>query len=100
MLAATSARTATALASTSPASGPAPGLFERPRGPGPDRLPRQEASQVVGQLSRRLVASPRLFRHRLQTDGFEVARDLVVEGTGPAGLVVEDLVQHHAGVAA
>src|SRR5438309_219177 len=64
---------------------------QRPDAPRRDRLRGEEAAQVVGQLARRLVAIRWPFRHRLEDDRFEVARNGRIVLARPRRFDREDL---------
>ena len=58
---------------------PAPDALRRPQGTGQDRLAGDEALQIRRQLGRAGIAPRRGLLHRLEADGLQVARDLVVQ---------------------
>jgi hypothetical protein len=73
---------------------PAPDPLHLAHRPGFDRLAVQETPQVLGQLQRCAIAPVSCLGHRLQTNGFQVAGDLIVEAAGVPGLLVQHLVQN------
>src|SRR5262245_66207366 len=70
---------------------PADRLLPCAHGAGLDRLPVEEAAQVVGQLQGGSVALTRLLAHALLADDFQVARDFLAERAQRGRVLLEDL---------
>jgi hypothetical protein len=65
-----------------------------------DEFAGEPAAEIGGEGEGGGVAAGGVFGEGFEEDGFEVARDGVVQGARGAGFVVQDLVQEHARVAA
>src|SRR5262249_48821963 len=73
---------------------PFPGALQRPHRPRPDRPPRLETAQVVGQLLGTGIAPGRLLAQALQADRLQVRRHLRTPSRRRHRLVVQHAHQH------
>src|SRR5262249_31308729 len=74
---------------------PAPSLLWLPDGPGVNRLPLEEAPQVMGKFQGRRVTPRWLLGQSLQADRLQVARKFVIDPPRGPRLLVQHLVQQH-----